>query len=133
MCLDYDELFSRAARRWEEVIVGDLLDVPAQNPDEFDWFGGQFETSYAGEVDDLVIGYAFYPTEFFSRNTTLGSAGPRFVRNFSNRRTLPLTTISGVMRFNFELMNELEFTDNDIYAVILHEMGHVIGKSRRSK
>ena len=126
ICTDYDHIFESAARRWEEVVIGDLEYIPSQEEfEDFDWFNGEFGTPYAGEIDDLVIGYAMSPSEFFEEGEgVLGFAkGTAYRTNDFDRYTLPVTTIAGVMRFNTDFIAQLGLTENDISAIVLHEMG----------
>lgn len=83
---------------------------------------------YAGEIDDLVIGYAMSGLEYFPDDDpdsiVLGYATGIYSRTLDlERDTLPLTTVSGIMRFNTEAIKFLEFTEDDLYATVLHEMG----------
>ncbi|MBI2741395.1 MAG: hypothetical protein HYX38_33275, partial [Rhodospirillales bacterium] len=95
--------FDAAARRWEEIIKGDLpgFDVPGY-----------------GFVDDLLISASV--TSIDGPGRVLAEAGPDWVR-VSGR--LP---IHGVMRFDsadvMTAINNGSFQD-----VVLHEMGHVLG------
>ncbi|MEM6363879.1 MAG: lamin tail domain-containing protein, partial [Planctomycetota bacterium] len=90
--------FSVAANRWEEIIIGDLPDV--------------------GEIDDVRI-TATAPL-IDGIGNILGQAGPDSVRSGS---FLPLT---GSMEFDAADIAALEDADR-LEAVILHEMGHVLG------
>ena len=86
--------------RKEEVIVGDLEDIPASPYPNFDWFDGYFGPwipPYNEPVDDVVVGYAFRPITFFDNATvTLGQARAIHVRNFDKKRWAPpMTTVSG--------------------------------------
>ncbi|HYO25409.1 MAG TPA: SdrD B-like domain-containing protein, partial [Lacipirellulaceae bacterium] len=97
------DVFTQAAARWEQIIIGDL---PAVNLPGF------------GLVDDLVI-EASAP-EIDGPGKVLGQAGPRFIRNGS---FLP---ISGEMQFDIDDVEEL-IEEGQFDEVILHEMGHVLG------
>ena len=126
--VDYEDEFKAAARRWEQIIIGDVQNFPRSSAPP-DWFRGFFgpDKGYAGPVDDVVIGYGFYPREAFPSNRTLGSAGQSFVRYFDGqRRTPPFSTVSGVMRFNIDAIGDRNLTRNDMYGIILHEIGHVL-------
>lgn len=120
---------AQAAARWEEVIVGDVQDIPAQPFANFDWFDGYFGRRYNEPVDDVVIGYAFRPKSFFSNSTeTLGHAGAHYIRNFDKDRWAPpMTAISGTMEFNIHAIRESNYTDSDLKIILMHEMAHVLG------
>ena len=115
----YVEAFEKAAARWSKVVVGDVQDFPAGSVD--DWFSGRFRQPYSGAVDDLVIGYEI--TEIDGPGGTLGSAGSVFVR--TDRFGTPLATISGAIMFDSVDFDRM--STDDVKAVILHEMGHVLG------
>ena len=115
------------AARWEEVIVGDLEDIPASPHPNFDWFDGYFGSwipAYNEPVDDVVIGYAFRPKTFFDNATdTLGRASAVYLRNFDKKRwTPPMTAISGIMEFNKDAIRESNYTRNDLKVILMHEM-----------
>jgi hypothetical protein len=116
----YVEAFQDAATRWSKVVVGDVPDVAAGITS--DLFSGQFSQPYNGAVDDLVIGYEIANT-IDGPGGTLGSAGPVFVRR--DRFGRPLTTISGVMRFDGQDLDRMPI--GDVKAIVLHEMGHCLG------
>ncbi|MFK8183931.1 MAG: pre-peptidase C-terminal domain-containing protein [Phormidesmis sp.] len=96
-------IFQDAADRWAEIITGDLPDVFIEG---------------IGEVDDLVI-QASAPS-IDGVGGTLGQAGPTFIRTDSS---LP---VAGIMEFDAADLDELE-ASGQLEAVILHEMGHVLG------
>ena len=131
--VDFDDIMQEAAARWEEVIIGDVEDVPANPIDpHFDWFDGAFGSwvpPYNKDVDDVVIGYAFYPKSFFDNSTTtLGRASPRYIRNYDKDRWAPpMSAISGVMQFNLDAIQESNYTRNDLRVIVTHEMAHVLG------
>lgn len=95
-------IFSEAAARWSEIIIGDLPDV----------------NTSIGRVDDVVIDATAPYID--GSGGILGSAGPREVRSGSY---LPAY---GVMRFDSADVNRMEELGT-LLSVILHEMGHVIG------
>ncbi|KAI9030231.1 hypothetical protein DFJ74DRAFT_655939 [Hyaloraphidium curvatum] len=73
-------------------------------------------------VDDLIIGFAVEPID--GKFGILGSAGPSFIRPAgSTHEYLPVT---GSMRFDSADLDSMA-TDGILEAVILHEMGHVLG------
>lgn len=117
----YTEAFQLAANRWSKVIVGDLQPFSSGNVD--DWFGGRFAPrSFNGAVDDLVIGFEI-PDTIDGPGGTLGSAGSVFVRR--DRFGNPGATASGTMTFDGQDLDRMDI--EDVKAVVLHEMGHVIG------
>ncbi len=97
------QVFRTAARRWSQIIVGDLPDVT---------LGGRV-------IDDIEI-TATAPF-IDGRGGILGSAGPREIR--SGAEGLPIT---GAMQFDSADVASM-VSDGTFTGVILHEMGHVIG------
>jgi hypothetical protein len=108
------DAFTEAKARWESIIVNDLGDFPSLGPD-WDWFSGLFSSSYTGDVDDVVIGYAIEPID--GRDNILGFAGPTWLRNEDR------SPISGIMKFDIIDFTEGTFSDEDIKLIIMHEMG----------
>lgn len=103
--------FTSAATRWSQLVVGEL---PAATLNQS--CGAGFPVP--GSVDDVVI-YAMIDS-IDGPGQILGQAGPCFVRGTSQ---LP---ISGVMIFDSADVAGLEAA-NQFVAVVLHEMGHVLG------
>ena len=96
-------IFTEAARRWSQIIVGDL-------PDDV--------TTGGIPIDDLLI-EASAP-DIDGVGGILGQAGPTEARSGSYLPTL------GIMQFDSADLQSME--DNGrLEAVILHEMAHVIG------
>jgi hypothetical protein len=106
--------FTTAAARWATVVTGDVPDVAGGIP-----AGSCGDDSPAMDqnFDDLVIFAAI--EEIDGPGSILGSAG------WCYRRTGGLP-IMGLMRFDEADMNGLE-ANGSLNAVILHEMGHVMG------
>jgi hypothetical protein len=106
--------FAEAELRWESLVTGDLPDVAAnlqpntcgQNP------------AASGPFDDLTIFVTIEPID--GPFGVLGQAGPCFVRVPGD------LTVIGRMQFDVEDMELLE-AEGSLQAVILHEMGHVLG------
>jgi Leishmanolysin len=109
-------VFQTAAQRWSAVVSGDLPDVPTGSIPAGSCGAGSPGLNLT--VDDLLI-FAGVQT-IDGPGGVLGSAGPCFVRDGSN---LP---VIGVMRFDAADMAQLE-TAGLLNAVIIHEMGHVLG------
>ncbi|MEM6688091.1 MAG: Ig-like domain-containing protein [Planctomycetota bacterium] len=91
-------LFTSAAARWSQIIIGDIPDF--------------------GAIDDLQISTSAPAID--GVNGILGQAGPTLLRGGS---FLP---IEGIMQFDIADVDALE-ASGQLEDVILHEMGHVIG------
>jgi Ca2+-binding RTX toxin-like protein len=96
--------FTEAAKRWEEVITGDIPDV--------------FSSQLNREVDDLVIEVNIAAND--GPNGVLGFARPTELRDGS------LFPYSGEMSFDLADIDVLEQQEK-LQNVVIHEMGHVIG------
>lgn len=107
--------FTAAAARWSEVIRTGLADVAVDAA-----AGSCVEgaPAYAGPVDDVLIEAIVAPID--GPGLILGQAGPCLIRTAGG------LTAYGVMQFDVADVAELEATDR-LEAVILHEMGHVLG------
>jgi len=104
--------FDAAETRWEEVILGDVADIPFMQ-------GATSCNPTMNElVDDLVIFAEL--VEIDGIGGTLGSAGPCWIRVPG---AIPLV---GRMRFDTADLATLE-ADGRLAQVIMHEMGHVLG------
>lgn len=109
------EAFADAEARWEGLITGDLPNVPLTTA-----AGDCGENSPAinETIDDLVI---LASVEFIDGpGATLAQAGPCYIR------TTGRLTILGLMRFDEADLENVE-AEGLLSAVILHEMGHVLG------
>lgn len=106
--------FEGAAARWQQAIIGDIPDVLAQvEVDPFGCYPAMDEV-----IDDVVIFVRLVPID--GPGNVLGRAGPCLVRTGS---FLPAV---GIMEFDTADLVQLE-TSGTLQAVMLHEMGHVIG------
>lgn len=114
----HDSVFEAAAAHWESIILKDLPDYP--NPSKSDLIGdiGNTQFSYTGPVDDVVIAYVMENID--GPNKELGNAGPIITRLEDN------TPVSGYMRFDTSDVG-ITISEEDFKAVVLHEMGHVLG------
>lgn len=108
------EAFASAETRWETIITGDLPDLLANAPAATCDNNPQVSEL----VDDVII---FVTLESIDGpGGVLGSAGPCYVR-------VPGTlTVIGRMRLDTDDLDLLAESDL-LGAVILHEMGHVLG------
>jgi hypothetical protein len=106
--------FAQAELRWESLVTGDLPDVNQTLPANS--CGDNPETQ--GPFDDLIIFVTI--EEIDGEDGILGQAGPCFVRVPGD------LTVIGRMTFDEADMLALE-ADGSLQAVILHEMGHVLG------
>jgi Leishmanolysin/Bacterial Ig-like domain (group 2) len=109
------QAFIAAENRWENLIIGDLLDIPVAVA-----AGSCGNTSPAVDetIDDVMIFVVFDSIDGPDR--VLASAGPCFIRTSND---LPVV---GRMRFDTSDINELE-ASGLLEDVILHEMAHVLG------
>jgi hypothetical protein len=106
--------FAQAETRWETLITGDLPDVNDDLPGN--QCGGNPATE--GPFDDLTIFVTI--EEIDGPGSVLGQAGPCFIRVPGD------LTVIGRMQFDVEDIELLE-SEGALQAVILHEMGHVLG------
>jgi hypothetical protein len=111
------QAFVNAAARWGSIITGDLVEITA----EFTGVCGGSVPVYNGTVDDLLIFADVEPID--GPSNIVGSAGPCIIRNPGGVLTQP---IIGTMRFDVADVVALE-NRGLLNAVILHEMGHVLG------
>ena len=106
--------FAEAELRWESHITADLPDVNQTLP--ADQCGPNPQTP--GPFDDLTIFVTIEPID--GPFGVLGQAGPCFIRDPG------VLTVIGRMQFDVEDIELLE-SEGSLEAVILHEMGHVLG------
>jgi hypothetical protein len=112
---EQEQTFLDAAARWEELLYGDLSDVPVTLPAGI---CGANSPALDETIDDLLILSTVEPID--GPGGILGQAGPCAVRTAED---LPLL---GLMRFDSADVANLE-ASGQFDEVILHEMGHVIG------
>ncbi|MEK0431354.1 MAG: hypothetical protein RL139_1158 [Gemmatimonadota bacterium] len=108
--------FGQAAARWESIITGDLPGGPINVA------AGSCNSPVAinETLDDVIIVVRLENIDGVGQ--VLGSAGPCFVRSAAAGGL----TSMGSMRFDTSDLPTLE-TAGTFNAVILHEMGHVLG------
>jgi len=109
------EAFEAARHRWEGLIVGDVPNVQL-TADAGKC--GDNSPAINRQVDDVLILVTLGPID--GAGNVLGQAGPCFVRNVGR---LP---VLGLMQFDVADLDVLE-SSGLLDAVILHEMGHVLG------
>jgi hypothetical protein len=107
--------FTTAVSRWKSIIRGDLADIETDSLDP-----PSPGCAYPAVIDDLYICATFVVID--GPGTVLGSAGPIYTRISDG------LTITGQMRFDSADIRSL-ISEGNFGTVILHEMGHVLGKS----
>jgi hypothetical protein len=106
--------FAQAELRWEAIVTGDLPDVN----DNLSANQCGNNPAVSGPFDDLTI---FVTIEAIDGpGDVLGQAGPCFIRVPGD------LTVIGRMQFDVDDIELLE-DEGSLQAVILHEMGHVLG------
>jgi hypothetical protein len=107
-----------AARRWEQLVIGDLPDVSfAASPVDSAECGVR-HPGFNDVVDDVRI--FVQVEEIDGPGNTLGSAGPCFARDSG------LLTVVGIMRFDLDDLSRLK-ADGRLTDLLIHEIGHVLG------
>jgi hypothetical protein len=106
--------FTNAASRWESIVTSDLADVSTAQLDR-----PSSGCTYPTTIDDLYICGAFVDID--GPGGVLGSSGPIYVRGSNG------LTITGDMIFDTIDISNLKNAGN-FGAVILHEMGHILGR-----
>src|SRR5262245_45603090 len=111
--------FETAASQWQGLIIGDVDEIEGTIP--ANGCGPSFPLPpFTGVIDDIMINVLLQPID--GPGGVLGAAGACFVRTTDG---LPLY---GLMFFDTDDLAFLE-QNNVLGAVILHEMGHVLGFS----
>ncbi|KAI9008663.1 hypothetical protein DFJ74DRAFT_773054 [Hyaloraphidium curvatum] len=125
---EYDATFIRAAQRWMSIITEDVQDVSANmvRLDDcvatYDWAANRWTNAMScGRIDDLIIGFSVAPID--GPGKILGAANWWYYRDGGANDRLPCT---GFMIFDSEDVAALVST-GQFEAVVLHEMGHVLG------
>ncbi len=111
--------FEAAKNRWQSIIQGDVPDIDfTSNP-----LAASACTTGQPEVNDVVDDLRIFVKvfEIDGPGSILGQAGPCVLRDFPN----PIPTL-GVMSFDEADLDRLA-DEGRLTAVILHEMGHVLG------
>ncbi|MDQ3136455.1 MAG: Ig-like domain-containing protein [Gemmatimonadota bacterium] len=109
------EALLAARDRWQSLITSELSDVALNAlPGQC----GEGSPAVNRTVDDLLILVNLGPID--GPGSVLGAAGPCFIRNVSK------LTAMGVMQFDTDDLEVIEGAGL-LQALILHEMGHVLG------
>jgi len=106
--------FDAAVTTWQSVIVGDQPDEAAEPLPAV----GTICDALNEPIDDLLIFVRLQTID--GAGGVLGSAGPCWIRDGGG------LTVVGGMRFDVADLARLE-ADGQLTAVVLHEMGHVLG------
>jgi hypothetical protein len=115
MTASQQQAFTTAANRWAGVIRGGLVDVSISAGANA---CGSGAPAFSGTVDDVLIDAVISPID--GVGGVLGGAGPCLVRTAGG------LTAYGAMHFDSADVAALEGR-GQFGAVILHEMGHVLG------
>ena len=127
-------IIQRAARRWEEVVVGDLPDVDYSNKPE-EWYDEDLEAKIvvSGVIDDVRI---------FINDVDLGADGPAgraggltYRYDIVEERGKWLPDIGAVVinKNTQSTLNRLrndenyEYYEGHFLRLVIHEIGHVLG------
>ena len=111
----HKRLFREAADRWEELIVGDLVDIDFSLNPYAKWNGDlERRITVQDTVDDLRI---FVGVKNLAEGVA-GQGGPFWIR-LSDR--LPILATIAIDR------DELQQSDDRFYALALHEITHCLG------
>ena len=75
----YENIFLKAARKWEKIIIGDLPDErKVRYSSSHSWFGDVWDEKVNVDIDDVLIGWSMEDIDGYGN--TLGYAGKqRFV------------------------------------------------------
>lgn len=116
------EAFEAASSRWSQLVTADLPDQTFSSPQNFD-FCADGAGDRSAPIDDMLI---FVRVDSIDGpGNVLGQAGPCTVRTDGETGGY-LTASSGRMTFDEADLDQLA-ADGELEAVILHEMGHVLG------
>eukprot|EP00611_Tribonema_gayanum_P021749 TRINITY_DN4242_c0_g1_i2.p1 TRINITY_DN4242_c0_g1~~TRINITY_DN4242_c0_g1_i2.p1 ORF type:complete len:409 (-),score=125.55 TRINITY_DN4242_c0_g1_i2:699-1925(-) len=124
----YHKYFEKAKKRWEEIVVGDMIGYTAKEAPDSGWFGGYFGkgSDFHGAVDDIVIGYKIRAID--GKNKVVGNS--EIIKERAGRAAHKArqqqTPISAVMEFDSADVDDLIKTGY-FQTVVLHEMGHALG------
>jgi len=117
--ISQDDAIRAAAARWEEIIVADIFDQDfTTNTQQVPDWCVPSQPTLNDVIDDVRIYVSIVPIDGVSG--TLAQAGPCFLR------TVGGLTILGQMQFDEADLTVIE-NDGNLFPVVLHEMGHVLG------
>jgi len=109
-------VFDAAAARWASIIVGDVADITINQP--AGTFCGPTYPAINETIDDVLIFVTLDSID--GPNQILGSAGPCARRSG--------TRFSAIGQMRFDTADVVALENGGLFpAVILHEMGHVLG------
>lgn len=109
--------FESAASRWQQVVTGELSNVPIATTDACPDLDAP-DIAVNETVDDVLILVVFDSID--GPSNVLGSAGPCFLRGSNS------LTIVGIMTFDTADI-QARIDNGSFTDIVLHEMGHVLG------
>jgi len=112
------EMYLRALRRWNRLVVGDLSSVQSADLPN----SNQCLNDLPFRVDDLYI--CGRDIRIDGQGGILGRSGPQYIRQ--DPGTGRVTAINGIMEFDIDDI-PLYLDNGSLESVILHQMGHVYG------
>ena len=116
-------LMAKAARRWEQVIIGDLPDINFRGFPHNEWddfLQARIRVSYT--VDDVRVFVRAHPISSLT-STDSATAGTGFSLLIRTSDSLPILS---AIRLNTDVLDDLE-ADGWLEDLMLHELGHCLG------
>ena len=108
---------NRALTRWEQTVTGDAVGRAA-SPVDPTWCGGAGDLISNQQIDDVLVLVDIAPID--GPGTILGQAGPCIIS-----RVAPYFTKVG--RLTLDEADLLAYSEDDLTAVLWHEIGHIMG------
>ena len=116
-------LMAKAARRWEQVIIGDLPDINFRGFPHNEWDDFlKARIRVSDIVDDVRVFVRAHPISSLT-STDSATAGTGFSLLIRTSDSLPILS---AIRLNTDVLDDLE-ADGWLEDLMLHELGHCLG------